>query len=150
MSTEEGLTPWGVQKRRHARDQLTRPRAGTINAGACPMRVQPARFARSFSVISMVLTDCRTVQETVLLANITRVNQLTQAGTRARGLVACFKLKRSVPTREDHQFIQSSTGLNIGWYRMIQHQSNHLGILRTEQFVLRLFIDLSPFRVRER
>ena len=45
----------------------TRTRTRSINAPACPTRVQTARFARSIPAIARVLSDCSTVQETALL-----------------------------------------------------------------------------------
>ena len=62
---------------------------GTINAGACPTRVQLATLAPPKPVIARVLPFCRAVQETVLQEERGGAERipLNRAGTQARGLL---------------------------------------------------------------
>ena len=66
---------------------LPQGRTRSINAGACPMRVQTARFARSNRVIPMVFRVCSTVQETapLVVASRRRAVPVNRAGAQARG-----------------------------------------------------------------
>ena len=71
--------PVGVSK--------TQARTRSINAGACPMRVQLASLAPPTLVIARVLPFCRAVQETVLQREraVGERIPLNRAGMQARG-----------------------------------------------------------------